>query len=363
MGNKKLCLVIPSLNEGGMQRVMSELAGYFCRINELEVHLVLFGKGHEIFYSLPGNVFIYKPLNEFNDKFRFLCTIDRLFYLRRIVKRINPDSILSFGEYWNSFVLLSLIGLDYPVFISDRCSPETKFSFLHYYLRKWLYPKAHGVIIQTEKAKQVYSRKVKTKKICVIGNPIRVINSNKILEKQNIVLSIGRLIETKHFDNLIEIFTKTAFQDWKLMIVGGDALKQKNMEKLKRQIEQCGMNDRIILTGTQQDVDHYYLTSKIFAFTSSSEGFPNVIGEAMSAGMPVISFDCVAGPSEMIIDNENGFLIPLFDYQSFEKRLKLLMHNELLRNKIGNAAKEAIKTFNIDSIGQKYYSFLFNQMQ
>jgi hypothetical protein len=74
-----------------------------------------------------------------------------MIFLRKKVKLIKPDSILSFGEYWNSFVLIALIGLPYPVFISDRCSPDKEFTRIHTILRKWFYPKAKGIIAQTIK--------------------------------------------------------------------------------------------------------------------------------------------------------------------------------------------------------------------
>jgi GalNAc-alpha-(1->4)-GalNAc-alpha-(1->3)-diNAcBac-PP-undecaprenol alpha-1,4-N-acetyl-D-galactosaminyltransferase len=133
---------------------------------------------------------------------------------------------------------------------------------------------------------------------------------------------------------------------------------QQNMNRLNDLVKELGAQDRITLAGRQSDVESYYLRSKIFAFTSSSEGFPNVIGEAMSAGLPVISFDCVAGPSDMITDGENGFLIPLFDYRNFERKLHILMHDKKLREKLGANSKASIRKFAIEGIGEQFYSFI-----
>ena len=352
-------MVIPSLNEGGMQRVMSELAGYFSGRNEFEVHIVLYGPTPEIFYSLPSNLDIHKPLTAFEKNGRFLFIFKRLIYLRKTIQRIKPDSILSFGEYWNSFVLLALYGLHFKLFISDRCSPVKKFSYHQECLRKWLYPKASGVVAQTQIAKMSLEKWLNPDKVFVIGNPIRTFKSNPHLPRQNIVLTIGRLIETKHHDKLIEMFSKIDNQNWKLVIVGDDALGQKLMEKLRRQILESGMTNRIFLVGKQKDVDFYYQTSKIFAFASSSEGFPNVIGEAMAAGLPVISFNCVAGPSEMIKNNENGFLVPLFDLNDYIAKLKILMDDGSIRKLFAMRARMTINAFNINSIGEQYMKVLF----
>jgi glycosyltransferase involved in cell wall biosynthesis len=133
------------------------------------------------------------------------------------------------------------------------------------------------------------------------------------------------------------------------------------MERLQRLVADLGATSKVELAGKQYNVEEYYLKSKIFAFTSSSEGFPNVIGEAMSAGLPVVAFDCIAGPAELIRDGENGFLVPLFDYALFQEKLELLMDDEQLREKFGRAATVSIQRFSVSSIGNKFYSFLLNQ--
>ena len=160
---------------------------------------------------------------------------------------------------------------------------------------------------------------------------------------------------------MINLFAELNRDDWKLIIVGGDAQNQNNMEKLQAQLAEMGDPSNIELAGTQKDVESYLLKSKIFAFTSSSEGFPNVVGEAMSAGLPVISYDCVAGPSDMIEDGVNGYLIPVFDDEMFKKRLLELMDDEEKREKMGKAAKESIKRFEVERIVSDFYQFITKQ--
>lgn len=358
MNRKRICLVIPSLQAGGMERVMSELAGYFVSKQNLEIHLVLYGISREVFYEVPDEIMIHKPSFRFDNRLRLWNTIKTLFYLRKTVKRIAPDSILSFGEYWNSFVLISLFGLGYPIYVSDRCKPDKHLGKFHTWLRKMLYPQAKGIIAQTKKAKEIYSSQFNNKNIQVIGNPIRQIKFHNHITKENIVLMVGRLIKTKHQDKLIELFIRLSKPDWKLVIVGYDHLKQNNSEKLKKIISDHNAEGYIILEGKQTVVENYYQKSKIFAFTSSSEGFPNAIGEAMSAGLPVVAFDCVAGPSEMIEDNKTGYLIPLFDYKQFQEKLEILMIDSELRNKFGFNAQESIKKYSVSNIGEDILTFI-----
>jgi len=355
---KRICLVIHSLQAGGMERVMSELANYFARDSSNEVYLILYGIKPEVFYTLSQQVFLHTPAFEFDNSRRLWSTLKRLWYLRGLIKRIQPDTILSFGERWNSFALIANLGLNYPLFVSDRCQPDKSLGVFHDRLRKWLYPKATGVICQTAKAKEIFEKAYRHQNFSIIGNPIRKIESNSETQRENIVLSVGRLIDSKHLDLLIQMFAELDVPDWKLVIVGDDALKQQNMQKLKQLVIDLGMEGRIELVGKRTDVDDFYNRAKIFAFTSSSEGFPNVIGEAMAAGLPVVAFDCVAGPSEMIDDGENGFLIPLFDKEMFKSRLNSLMSSEGLMHKYGENAKSKINLFSINSIGKHFHNVI-----
>lgn len=357
---KKICLVIPSLNAGGMERVMSELANYFSIQKDLDIHLVMYGKKTEIFYTIESTVKLYHPDEEFNDSFRFFHTIKRLLFLRKTVKNTHPDVVLSFGEYWNSFVLLALAGIRTPIFISDRCKPDKKLTGMHDWLREKLYPRAAGLIVQTNIAKEIYSKIVNVNNIATIGNPIRTIGSVEQIEKGKKILMISRLISTKHHDRLLNIFAQLDAPGWELIIVGGEAQKQSHTENLQQQAKLLQISHRVHFKGYQKEVEKYYQGSSIFAFTSSSEGFPNVVGEALASGLPVISYDCVAGPSEMITDGENGFLVPVYDDELFRHRLQTLVDDEALRLEMGKKAMEGMKKFSVEFIGQRYLDFILS---
>ncbi len=261
---------------------MSELAGYFATQRDIEQHLILYGITSEIFYPVPENIIIHKPSFMFNNRWRTFYTLRTLCYLRGTIKKINPKSILSFGEYWNNFLLLSIYGLKYHAFVSDRSQPDKSLGRVHDTLRRWLYPKAKGLIFQTEKAKEIYLTQNKHNNVAVIGNPIRNFNTEKYpVTKEKNILMVGRLIKTKHQDKLIEMFAKVSLPDWKLIIVGYDHLKQNNMESLRKLTKNLNVENRVVFTGKQDNIEEIYMRSSIFAFTSSSEGFPNVIGETI----------------------------------------------------------------------------------
>lgn len=356
---KVVCL-IPSLQVGGMERVMSELIGEFAKKEKVELHLILYGKTREVFYYLPNNIIIHKP--EFKFGKRLIFTLKTLLFLRQKVREVNPDTILSFGEIWNNFVLIALTGLKYPVYVSDRCQPDKNLGKMHEVLRKYLYPKASGIIAQTNVAKEIYRKKINNSNIAVIGNPVPSQIQKKEILRKKIVLSVGRLIDTKHHDDLIKMFVELKVIGWKLVIVGGDALNQRNKQKLKMLVKELHAENKVVIAGSKPNVEEYYRESKIFAFASSSEGFPNVIGEAMVAGLPVVAFDCVAGPSEMITNGEDGYLINLFDWNNFKIKLKELMQNDDLRNNLSNKAIKNIEKFDKVRIAEQYFKFINDRL-
>lgn len=354
----KICCCIHSLGTGGMERVMSELINGFIKNHDAEVHVILYGIERNIFYDIDERAIIHKPPFIFTNKHRTWCTLKTIQYLRKEIKHIAPDAVLSFGNYWNNLVLLSTYRLKYPIFVSDRAAPTFNMGRFHNKLRKMLYPKATGVIAQTQKAKDYYDKLFRQPNYAIIGNPIRNIDIPNGNKREKIVVSVGRLSRTKHYNRMIKLFADLNKPDWKLIIVGGDTQNQNNMAKLKAQMAEMGNPNNIELAGTQKDVESFLLRSSIFAFTSSSEGFPNVVGEAMSAGLPVVSYDCVAGPSDMIVDGENGYLIPVFDDELFKQRLLELMDDETKREAMGKKAKELIRQFEVDKIVDDFYRFI-----
>jgi len=341
-----------------MERVMSELINGFIREHDAEVHVILYGIRRDCFYELDERAVIHRPPFIFTNKHRTWCTLKTIAYLRHEIQALQPDTVLSFGNYWNSLVLLATRGLAFPIYVSDRSSPVKNMGWLQNHLRIWLYPRATGVIAQTTKAKECYDKLFRQSNYAVIGNPVREIPADETVARENTIVSVGRLIKTKHYDRMIRLFVELNRPDWRLVIVGGDAQNQNLMVKLQELLSELGNPSNIELAGTQKDVEGYLRRASIFAFTSSSEGFPNVIGEAMSAGLPVVSYDCIAGPSDMIEDGENGYLVPVFDDELFKKRLLELMDSVEIRQRLGQKARESIRQFGVKNIVASFFQFI-----
>lgn len=359
----RIVFVIPSLQPGGMERVMATLLYHFADQHpELRLHLVLYGRKRDVFYDIPHTVQLHRPSFSFNNQLRFWHTLKTLWFLRKTINQLQADSILSFGERWNNLVLLAGLGKKWPIYVSDRCQPDKSLGQVQDMLRKWLYPKANGVIAQTAQAKQIYLQQKLNDNIRVIGNPIQQSRPKPFAAREKIVLSVGRLIGTKHHAELIELFADINKPDWKLVIVGGDALKQNNSRKLQRLISDLSVEDRVTLTGTIKEVGDWYQRSSIFAFASSSEGFPNVVGEALSHGLPVVAFDCVAGPRDMVSNGVNGYLVDTMNFEKFQIKLCHLMEDEKLRAQMAEQAPASVYQFDQEIIGERYYQALTSHL-
>jgi glycosyltransferase involved in cell wall biosynthesis len=353
----KITCIIHSLGIGGMERVMSILLNDFVQREHFEVTLLLIGRDRVVEFDLDKNIQIIKPEFTFDHTKRNWSTLKTMWFIRTNIQRIQPDCILSFGEIWNNLVLMSQKGKKNKVYISDRSQPNKNLGRLHNTLRNQLYPSASGFIAQTSQAATIAKNNNWNKNIAIIGNPIRVLDLPDV-EKENLVLTVGRLIPTKNVDQLINIFSNINNLDWQLQVVGGNAKQLNLLGQYITQVEILGKTEQIKLLGQQKDVVYYLAKSKIFTFMSTSEGFPNALGEAMAAGCACIAYDCVAGPSDLIDDGVNGFLIPLNNHELYQKRLSELMADEDLRLRFGKAAVEKMKRFSSELITQRYLDFI-----
>jgi len=171
------------------------------------------------------------------------------------------------------------------------------------------------------------------------------------------------MVSTKHYDHLIRIFASVDADDWKLIIVGDDSQRQKHRSDLVGLADRLGVSDRVEFAGERADVQSFYDRAKIFAFTSSSEGFPNVVAEALASGLPAISYDCVAGPSDLIVSGENGYLVELFDKSTFRKHLGELIVDKDKRMQMSINARESIARLSAELVASRVLDFIMKDCE
>ena len=348
----KIALIIPSIEAGGAERVMTQLADYFSAAHNAKVHLLLMIKADR-FYQVSENVIIHEPVFDYNSFSRLNFTLRIMAYLRGKVIEIAPDVALSFGGRYNGFVLLTTMFLKIPVFISDRSRPSISYGKLLDFCNKVIYKRAAGIIAQTQLARELTYQRTGNQNIKVIGNPIREIKKTA-QSRKSIILNVGRFIYSKQQMILLEMFAKIRPIGWSLVFVGDGP----QLNSVKARASELAICRQVIFAGRKKNVDTYYHSAEIFAFTSISEGFPNALGEAMNTPLACISFDCEAGPADLIDDGDNGFLIPVNNLELYEKRLRQLIADDNLRKRFRKSAMNKMTQFSLESIGEQYFQFL-----
>lgn len=328
---KKVVITVPTLMAGGMERAAVNF-GEILSKKGVEVKIFMISSD-QVFYEVSENIELLYGKKDLNNKWQ---TFSSLLKLRKFIHDYKPDHVLSFSGKMSAYVSLSLYGIDVDVIPFHRGSPYKTYGRLNNYLNKKIFPKSKALVVQTETAKKVFTEKYNNKNIIVTPNPVRDIHINENIEKENIIITVSRLVKGKGLEKLINIFKNLENKQWNLYILGDGYLRN----ELQDQINKLGLKDRVKLLGFQKNVDDYFAKASIFAFSSESEGFPNALLEAMCAGLACISFDCPTGPSEMIVNGENGYLIPMDDDIEYEEKLNELIKNKELRASFG---KEAIK--------------------
>lgn len=186
-----------------------------------------------------------------------------------------------------------------------------------------------------------------TTRIVSINNPNTFKNSELRVQKEKVVLSIGRLqYAPKRIDLLLEIW-KDVFpghSDWKLEICGDGDYKEQLEYYVKKHciigVKFCG----------KVHPRSYYERASIMCMTSLNEGMPMVIAEASQCHCVPMVYDTYSAAKDMIDDGKTGFIIPPFNKKEYARKLSLLMDNEDLRQQMGNAAKASTERFEIEGI-------------
>jgi glycosyltransferase involved in cell wall biosynthesis len=170
------------------------------------------------------------------------------------------------------------------------------------------------------------------------------------------VVAAGRLQPEKRFDSLIRAFglIEAKCPGWKLLILGDGLLR----ESLAALAASLGLADRVILPGRVARPRAVFRQCDIYALSSESEGFALVLVEAMSSGLPVVSFDCDFGPREIIVHNETGLLIPPDDVPALSEGILRLINDGDLRRRMGALAIEEARRFESPEILAQWQTLL-----
>jgi glycosyltransferase involved in cell wall biosynthesis len=195
----------------------------------------------------------------------------------------------------------------------------------------------------------------RTRVVCV-PNGIPLAGRPRAALDDKVVIAAGRLSNQKGFDRLLRVWKTVSAEhpDWELRIFGTGRMER----WLKRRITRLGIGDSARLMGFTPRLDEELAAASVYVMTSRLEGFPMVLLEAMSAGLPVVSFDCPTGPREIIRDGVNGHLVRNGDRKALAAALSGLMADAERRKAYGAAAVERAADYDIVHIAERWEALL-----
>lgn len=342
---------------GGLTRVLANKANYLAE-HGYEVYIVTtdqMGRGH--FYEMSDKItFIDLGINYhlhdqegLLDKLR---SVPKKIYehkraLARVLERLKADVVISlFGK--EAFFLPSIKDGSRKVLEAhgSRYTWEHSRHGLLGRLQSWLdlrlVRRFDKFVVLTHEDKPAWGD---LPNITVITNA-NSFESDEVSSLTNkVVLAAGRYGYQKNFESLLEAWAivHKAYPDWELRLRG------EGLEQLDDTISRLGVGGSISRANSK-NMRPEYLDSSIFVLSSRHEGLGLVLLEAQVCGVPLVSYACPCGPSEIITDGENGFLVPVGDHEALAERIMRLIAQPALRERMGRDAKRHARRFDEEAI-------------
>jgi GalNAc-alpha-(1->4)-GalNAc-alpha-(1->3)-diNAcBac-PP-undecaprenol alpha-1,4-N-acetyl-D-galactosaminyltransferase len=266
-------------------------------------------------------------------------------WLRRTIRDIEPDAVLSFLTQTNIITVLATRGLGTHTVISERNDPRLQRHRPRVeYLRRVVYRWADVVTANSKGALATLEAFVPKEKLAYLPNPLGVMSEgDAVALPARTVITVGRLVEQKGLDVLLAAWSKAshALPGWRLAIVGSGPLE----DELKARARSLGIEDSVDWLGHVADPFPLLRGSDFFVLTSRFEGTPNALLEAMACGLPAVVSDASPGPSELVGSKEDaGLIVPVEDEAATAQAIIRLGRDENLRSRLGQAARERVRT-------------------
>lgn len=196
-------------------------------------------------------------------------------------------------------------------------------------------------------------------KVVVIPNPI-IEQPQRVSDlTAKVVMAVGRLMPEKNFASLLRVWkiVEQRTTEWQLNIWGEGG--QRNL--LEKMIAELGLK-RAFLKGYSPKIADCYTEASILAVTSRYEGFGMMITEAMSAGLPVVAYDCPSGPGDILTNGENGWLVNAGDEKAMAERIIWMIEHDKERREMGVYALRCSTSYNMKHVTRQWIA-LFDALK
>lgn len=228
------------------------------------------------------------------------------------------------------------------------------------------FPRAEGIIAVSEGVKQDLVRhfSIPSDRIMVVPNPVNLERIRRLGAEHvtieaavPLIVAVGRLVQVKGFDLLIRAFAKVSRSLSAKLLIIGEGDERAALEAL---ITQLHLTDRVTLPGTQANPWKYMARADAVALASRSEAFPNVIGEALALGRPVIATACSPGVAEYLGHGRYGVLVPPNDVDALAAGLERILTDEPLRRNLTTHALSRVEAFALQPVVERYEKLLLD---
>jgi N-acetylgalactosamine-N,N'-diacetylbacillosaminyl-diphospho-undecaprenol 4-alpha-N-acetylgalactosaminyltransferase len=354
-----ICIVSDQLAGGGAERCSAILSQFLEKHNCSVYHIVVIDK---IEYQFSGKILNLGKLKKggFNLKDRF----DRFFTLFNFFKNNKFDFIIETrvkNKQWQELIIVRFI-YNAPLIVVVH-SYMTELYFPKFkLLAKYIYKKSHKIIavsnLINEKIRLNYNyNQVQTIYNAVDFDFINEQLNEKIDVDYDYIVAVGNMhIDIKQFDKLIIAYSKSELVKNKIkLVIIGEGVLLPSLELLSRELN---LGDSVIFKGKISNVFPYFKKALFSVVSSKNEGFPMVLLESLACETPVVSFDCLSGPSEIIKNEINGLLVGNQNFIELTKALNRMFLDKNLYKICNKNARESIKMFSLNEIGKQWLDLL-----
>lgn len=308
---------------GGAERQIVMLANALAKFGH-EVYLLSLAVCNPV-YALSSDVH-FIDLSKKEKKFP--KTIIRYISLRKELMNIRPDVSIHFwmqSAYLCTLMPKSVCG---KIVYAERGDPGDKeYAFVLGVIRWLSFKRIDGFVFQSKGARDYFNIRIRNRSI-VIPNSHSIPDSfltEPCVEREKIIISVGRLHPQKNHALMIKAFARIAneISDYNLEIYGDGPLK----DSLNKLVDSLGMGRRVSIYPSCSDIFEKMYKSSLFVLTSDYEGMPNALMEAMAIGVPCISTDCKPGGARELIENAvNGWIVPCNDVEALSDKIKFVLN-------------------------------------
>ncbi|WP_445146213.1 glycosyltransferase [Dyella sp. Tek66A03] len=317
----RILLVLPSLERGGGERVLLQLAGSFLAAGR-EVHVVALLGGGPLRALVPDAVTLHELIDAGGAPKGPTLAWRAFPKLVSLIRMVKPHAVLSTMTGTNLLVVLACLRarIHMRLVLREAASLVNTKSVLKRQAMRWLYRCADGLVaVSAGVAQDLRGLGLSDDRIHVIRNPVDVEQLRYLAGKgrplsshgdEPYVVSLGRLAEQKDHPTLLHAYAASALRaSHRLVIVGGGDWHG----RLKHLADELGLADRVLFTGAMDNPYRVLADAELHVLSSRWEGYPNVLLEALALGVPVVSTDCPHGPREILNDGRHGRLVPVAD--------------------------------------------------